>query len=234
MSTAALAIRNAAYQRLDGWPGFNSFALTPMGTAQPDRLPSLAVYLSGETMRPDGDANAAEPKFLSDVTIGIAVMRKAGDQAVLEGQLDADVDELEAALLSDTTFVHFGGQFKAPTGETWSTGQAIYWNPLLKRATADPNGNMLLGMVEGVVNESAGVWRIGELFEAITGISRRHYWPNNGDTFFAEVRLELTFQVRVSFDPFVPDDYRKTVIVTQPLNNDPNSPTLTTVIDLAE
>ncbi|WP_342106298.1 hypothetical protein [Methylobacterium sp. SI9] len=45
------------------------------------------------------------------------------------------------------------------------------------------------------------------LFEAVTGITRRRIYPQDGETFFAELRLEMTFRLRVDFPPFVPDRF---------------------------
>jgi len=45
------------------------------------------------------------------------------------------------------------------------------------------------------------------LFEAVTGITRRRVYPQDGETYFAELRLEMTFRVRVDFPPFVPDAF---------------------------
>jgi hypothetical protein len=231
VSTQGLRIRDAIFQRLDGWPGFNSFELTPMGTAQPDKLPSLAVYLSGEVERADGDANVTEPKFINDVTIGLAFMRKAGDQTVLEGSLDSDVDGIKSALLTDPTFVHFGGAYQEPPGEDWAIGIPIYWDKDLKRATLDPINNVLLGVCEYAIGTNTGVWRVGELFEGVTQITRRNYWPNNGETYFAEVRLEMTFQVRISYPPVIEDDYLGMRLTTHQLGNGADAPAIITVID---
>jgi hypothetical protein len=232
VSTPALAIRDAIFDRVNGWPGFNEFRRAPHVQVHPDKLPSLAVYLMGETMRPDGDANAGEPKFVSDVVVAVAVIRKAGDAAALEGAIDVDVTDIETALLSDMNFVHFKGEVKAPAGETWTLGDPVYWNYDLKHATNNPDGAALTGFAEAELRVP-GYWRVSELFEGVTQITRRHSFPQNGETYFAEVRLEMTFQVRVGFDPVVPDDYRRTVLITRQLNADPNSPSLTTVIDVA-
>lgn len=233
MSTQGLRIRDAIFQRVDGWPGFNSFDLTPMGTAQPDKLPSLAVYLSGEVERPDGDANVTEPKFINDVTVGLAFTRKAGDQTALEGSLDSDVDDIKMALLTDPTFVHFGGAYQEPPGEDWAVGIPIYWDRDFKRATLNSVDNVLLGICEYPVGTNTGVWRVGELFEGVTQITRRNYWPANGETYFAEVRLEMTFQVRVSYPPVVEDDYLGMRLTTHQLGAGVDAPAIITVIDQA-
>lgn len=231
MSTQGIRIRDAIFQRVDGWPGFNSFALTPLGTAQPDRLPSLAVYLSSETERSDGDANVTEPKFINDVTVGLAFMRKAGDPTVLEGSLDSDVDDIKRALLTDATFVHFGGAYQEPPGEDWSVDIPIYWDRDFKRATQEAAGNVLLGVCEYAIGVNTGVWRVGELFEGVTQITRRNYWPSNGETYFAEVRLEMTFQVRVSYPPLIEDDYLGMRLTTHQLGNGADAPAIITIID---
>lgn len=231
MSTQATLIRDAIFQRLNGWPGFNSFTLTPMGTAQPDKLPSLAVYLSSETERADGDANVTEPKFINDVTVGMAFIRKSGDQATLEGDLDTDVDDIKKALLTDPTFVHFGGAYQEPPGEDWAIGMQIFWDRDRKRATLEYTDNVLLGICEYPIGTNTGVWRVGELFEGVTQITRRNYWPNNGETYFAEVRLEMTFQVRVSYPPVVEDEYLGMRLVTHQRGAGVDAPAIITVID---
>lgn len=232
MSTPALAIRDALFQRLDGWPGYTEFKRSPHVTVQPDKLPSLAVYLMGETMRADGDANAAEPKFISDVVIAISVLRKSGDATVIEGELDADADAIEASLLSDMTFVHFGGAYAEPVGETWVVDDPIFWDRTARRATNAPDGNVLMGTV---LRPERGIayWKVAGLFEAVSQVTRRHFFPQQGETYFVELRLEMTFQVRVNFDPVVPDWYLKMRLKTQQLSADPDSPQINTVIDVA-
>lgn len=231
VSTEAINIRNAVFERLIGWPGYKGFSRSPLGTGQPDQLPGLAVYLSGESERADGDANAGEPKFVSDVTVAVALTRMAGDKEVLEGQLDDDATLMKRWLLCDPQFSGFGDTYEAPPGEAWAAGALIYWDVENRRATSDPDLGALMGVA--VRSHALGVWRVDGLFESVTQITRRPVFFNQGDAYYAELRLELTFQVRTNYPPLLEDDYRKTVLRTRQLNSDPNSPVLTTVIDEA-
>jgi hypothetical protein len=231
VSTAAINIRNAVFERLAGWPGYRGFGRSPLGTGQPNQLPGLAVYLSGESERPDGDPNAGEPKFISDVAVAVALTRMAGDKEVLEGLLDDDASAMKQWVLCDPSFTGFGDNHESPPGETWEVGALIYWDAGNRRATSDPTRGALMGVA--VRNIRSNIWRVDGLFEGITQILRRPVFFNQGDAYYAELRLELTFQVRTNYPPVILDDYRKTVLRTQQLNSDPDSPVLTTVIDQA-
>lgn len=234
MSRAALAIRDAIYNRVENWPGYAEFKLSPHVTVRPEKLPSLAVYLTGEMMRPDGDGNAVEPHFMSDVSVAISVVRGAGDRAVLEGQMDEDATAFETAILTDPTFVHFGGEYAIPAGETWTVGERVYWDfsHVPQRATSEPSGTAVFGFIGSI--RSGQIARIAPLFEAITAINRRPMFPQSGDQYYAEMRLEMTFQMRVDYPPGITDDYRRMRMTTRQLGGDPNTPAITTVIDQAE
>ena len=165
MTTTATRIRDAIATRLGTLPGYvGSVRKTPVPQLQPDKLPSLAVWTLTERLGPDGDANAGEPRFVSEITIGISDTRGFADPAVLDGSIDDAVDLIEATLLSDPSFVGFGG---AP------------------------------------------------FFEAVSGVTRRRLYPQDGETYFVELRLEMTFVVRVGFDPVVPDDLVKVTITSE-------------------
>ena len=56
------------------------------------------------------------------------------------------------------------------------------------------------------------------LFEAVTSISRTRNFPQQGEAYFAELRLEVTFEKRVEFPAIVTDALRH-VVVTAPPNN---------------
>lgn len=234
MSKAALAIRDAIYNRVENWPGYAEFKLSPHVTIQPENLPSLAVYLTGETMRPDGDANVLEPHFMSEISVAISVIRKSGDRSVLEGQMDADATAFENAILTDPTFVHFGGDYEIPDGETWTVGDRVYWDfaHTPPRATSDPNGTVVFGFIDSLPAVQIG--RVWPLFEAITQITRRPMFPQSGDQYYAEMRLEMTFQTRVDYPPVILDDYLRMRMTTRQLGGDPDTPAIITVIDQAE
>jgi len=63
------------------------------------------------------------------------------------------------------------------------------------------------------------------LFEHVTGITRRRIYPQDGETYFAELRLEMTFRAWVSFPPFVPDNFESMAVTLkrrgEPLPTDP-------------
>lgn len=231
MSKPALAIRDAIFNRVENWPGYVEFRRAPQITIQPEKLPSLAVYLTGETMRADGDANALEPHFMSEASIAISVVRKSGDQSVLEGEMDADATALEDAILTDPTFVHFGGEYEIPVGETWPIGDRIYWDFLHMppRATIESNGTAVFGFVQSL--RAARIGRVAPLFEAITQVTRRPMFPQSGDQYYAEMRLELTFQVRVDYPPSITDEYQRMRLTTRQLGGDLDTPAITTVIE---
>jgi len=70
------------------------------------------------------------------------------------------------------------------------------------------------------------------LFEAVTGITRRRNYPQDGETYFAELRLEMTFRKRLEFWPETPDDLRHLKITTRPAGASPEAPPISSRIDL--
>jgi hypothetical protein len=71
------------------------------------------------------------------------------------------------------------------------------------------------------------------LFESITRITRRRLFPQDGESYFMELRLEMTFMHRVTYEPNVPDDYKKTVLTAKLAGSSEGTPTLTVVVDQA-
>jgi hypothetical protein len=67
-------------------------------------------------------------------------------------------------------------------------------------------------------------------FESISNMTRRRLYPQSGETYFAELRLEISFVNRIGFDPVIPDHYKGMSLTTNPLNN-PDAPKITTVIN---
>lgn len=168
MTTLATQIRDAVYDRLSILDGYTSFRKAPVPQLQPDALPALSVFISGETLTPDGDDNAGEPHFEASVTIAVSVVRGFDDPSVLSGDIDADVDAIEEGLLCDPTFVTFG-----------------------------PDA----------------------LLEGVSGIKRRRLYPQSGkdgETYFAELRLEITFRTRVSFEPDIDAAFEGVTITARP------------------
>lgn len=177
MTTAATDIRDAIVDRLATLPGYKTPPRkVPLPQQQPSDLPQLSVFIMSERLTPDGDAGAAEPSFVTEITIGISDMRGFATTEVLDGQNDAAVDLIEERLLCDPSFTTKGPQ---------------------------------------------------ALFEAVTGITRRRIYPQDGETYFAELRLEMTFRLRVDYPPTIPDAFESVAVTLQrPGHPAPTDPTL--------
>lgn len=194
MSTAATRIRDAIFARLETLKAdsdFTTVRIMPVAMLQPEHLPALTVSLLSERMSAQGDDNAGEPRFDSDVTIGVSVVRGQATPPDLDALTDEDVDVIEQLLLRDPTFVRFGEDTSF--------------------ASDDP--------------------RRDPFFEAVTGVTRRRSYPQSGETYFVEVRLEMTFRVTVDFPPLLPDDFRTIALKARPLGSTADTPEtgLTTV-----
>jgi hypothetical protein len=86
-----LVIRDTLYAKtvtLPFFAGFTSRRCRQMPT-QVFSLPFLGVYFMNESMRPDGDANAGEVRFINDMTIGFSVIIQDNDPVQSELKLDA-------------------------------------------------------------------------------------------------------------------------------------------------
>jgi len=85
-------IRDGWLQRIKAVPTFRSikkFGTAKMYQIQKEQLPFLAVYLVDEQMRPDGDPNAGEPRFISEVRFGFSVMLENVNDSLAEDNLDS-------------------------------------------------------------------------------------------------------------------------------------------------
>jgi len=70
------------------------------------------------------------------------------------------------------------------------------------------------------------------LFEAITKVRRGRLFPSEGATYFAEGRLEITFQFRTRYDPVIPDILERVVVVARPAGFGPKTAPIGLTIDL--
>lgn len=108
MSTAALALREAIYTRLEGRTKFKTRARTPLVQVQPEDLPQLRVVIAGEDMQADGDGNAGELIFTTDVTISVMILGSRNEVAPAEYDADLEMNLIEQLLLTDPTFTRMG------------------------------------------------------------------------------------------------------------------------------
>jgi hypothetical protein len=110
VSTGAVAIRDAIYDRLAGISDYNRTRKQDTRQLQAEDLPSLMVKVVSEDMTPDGDPNAGVPSFITNATIGISVVRGFKAPAELDADIDADADLVLNTLLTDPAFVGFPGR----------------------------------------------------------------------------------------------------------------------------
>jgi hypothetical protein len=105
MSTTATYIRDQIVKRISPLYPWKSVRKVPTVTTQNDQFPRLGVYLVRENENPDGDANVGVPRYLDDTVIAISVMDNLSKPEVLEGAVDAMIDNIKNTLLQDYTFV---------------------------------------------------------------------------------------------------------------------------------
>ncbi|MGY3278129.1 hypothetical protein [Bradyrhizobium sp. S3.7.6] len=58
------------------------------------------------------------------------------------------------------------------------------------------------------------------MLDSIPNISRSYSFPNNGESYVIEGRLQMTFRFNVKYDPIFPNLLRKVMVDVRP-NNDP-------------
>jgi hypothetical protein len=114
--TTVIDLRNAIFDRLtaDAFPYASDYVTTrktPLPSLQSDQLPALSVFILGGDASPDGDGNVANIRLVNDETIAISIARGLDDPAVLEGNIDAELEAIKTTLFTDPTFVRFGDGF---------------------------------------------------------------------------------------------------------------------------
>ena len=70
------------------------------------------------------------------------------------------------------------------------------------------------------------------LFEAVTRIQRRRLFPQEGEMYLGELRVEITFFKRISFEPVIPDMLEHVVITARPAGAGPGTPPIGFTIDI--
>lgn len=193
MSTDALRIRDAITDRLKVLPGLPAMTIRnqPIPQLQEDELPGLLVVIMGETLSPDGDANAGPPRFEAEITIGISLVEGYDTPERIDGDIDALITLIETTLLTDPSFVS-----KQDPSKAWDDPERF------------------------------------PLFEAVTRIQRRRLFPQEGEMYLGELRIEMTFAKRVVYDPGVCEDLKHLVFTTRPLGHAPNTPAVTIHVDV--
>ena len=86
---------------------------TPVMPPQEDDLPCLLVYLTGQRMTADGEANAGEPAFVHEAVLNISGVLPADSEDGLDDITAAAAMEILETLLEDAEWL---GQFEAVTG----------------------------------------------------------------------------------------------------------------------
>jgi hypothetical protein len=84
---------------------FTTFRRTPMLDVDPKHLPSLSVFLMRDLATADGDANAGEPSFYHQCSIGVSALMLANDEDDMLVKVRAVPERVSAVLLTDPTFV---------------------------------------------------------------------------------------------------------------------------------
>lgn len=114
MTTIATYIRDAAYQRLLKIAPWNSTRTVPIPPLQANLLPALGVFITRESMSPDGDSNVGPPRYISDAIISFTVTDLASKADVLAGSVDDKIDLIQDTLLCDSTFIDLRDQTGEP------------------------------------------------------------------------------------------------------------------------
>ena len=106
MSTMhALEIADAAFAIVKTIPGWNSTRRTPMVQVNPEDLPALGVYILREQWSADGDANAGEPSFVHDLSLGFSGAIALTDAVTQLTVLDGLMAAICSALLTNPNFI---------------------------------------------------------------------------------------------------------------------------------
>lgn len=66
------------------------------------------------------------------------------------------------------------------------------------------------------------------LFESVPAWREQRMFPQDGEAYFAELRIEATFRVRVDYPPMTPDDFLRLRQTTRLAGVGEQTPTLTT------
>ncbi len=112
MTSIAMKVRNGTLDRIKVLPFFSNVSLPQAFTftknralqIQPENLPVCGVYFLQELSTPDGDVNAGEPRFRSNVRLGLSIILVNNDMEEVEDQLDDAAEAIREGLYSDSTY----------------------------------------------------------------------------------------------------------------------------------
>jgi len=104
-TTYSLGLVDDAYNMAKTLPGIKKFRRTPMLQVTPKDLPALGVYLMREQWAPDGDANAGEPAFIHELSIGFSGATALTDDKQELIDLDTILAGLCEMLLKTPAFI---------------------------------------------------------------------------------------------------------------------------------
>lgn len=71
------------------------------------------------------------------------------------------------------------------------------------------------------------------LWESIAQITRQWFFPKDGEAYFAELRMVITFNWREGLEPVIVDDFKGITLTARPMLN-PDAPLITQHIDPAQ
>jgi hypothetical protein len=100
-----VAIRDATHDRLAKIGGIRKVLKTRTLPTKDDQLPIICVAHGGENGRPEGDANAGEPKFISDLHLLITIVDRADSDLVLDAGIARKVEEIKRTLFTDPSWL---------------------------------------------------------------------------------------------------------------------------------
>lgn len=101
-------IRDAIFSRVIAMPTFAGWTSrkSPALQIQPQLLPYIGVYIAGEKLSADGDANVGDIRFIHALRIGFSAIIAVNDPTAAEDQLDGVYWALMNGLLRDDTLTN--------------------------------------------------------------------------------------------------------------------------------
>lgn len=113
--SVAFMVRDGIMDRIKLMPFFTgkgfTFTTNKSLQIQPQSLPLCGVYFIQETSVPEGDMNAAEPRFRTSARYGFSVLVRNNDMEAAEYTLDLAAQALMGGLFTDSTLYN-NAEFK--------------------------------------------------------------------------------------------------------------------------